>query len=63
MRPTLLNGIKWECRGHGLKGHNIDLTKGSYSEEEKEKDGPLISLRLIGKMLRIRTTPKGDNMD
>ena len=43
------------------------MTKGSYSEEkekkEKEKDGPLISLRLIGKMLRIRTTPKGDNMD
>ena len=43
----------------------MDLTKGSYSEKEekKEKDGPLISLRLIGKMLRIRTTPKGDNMD
>ena len=42
----------------------MDLTKGSYSEKEKEeKDGPLISLRLIGKILRIRTTPKGDNMD
>ena len=43
----------------------MDLTKGSYSEKEKkekEKDGPLISLRLIGNMLRIRTTPKGEKI-
>ena len=25
MRPTLLNGIKWECIGQGLKGHYMDF--------------------------------------
>ena len=25
MRPPLLNGIKWECIGQGLKGHYMDF--------------------------------------
>ena len=66
IRPALLIGIKWKCIGHGLQGHIMDLTKGSCEvhawRKEEEKDGPLISLRLIGNMLRIRTTPKGEKI-
>ena len=25
IRPPLLNGIKWECIGQGLKGHYMDF--------------------------------------
>ena len=55
MRPPLLNGIKWGCKG--TIGTNYGLDQGSYSEEEggrrkeeggrrKEKDWPLIRLAL-----------------
>ena len=54
MRPPLLNGIKWGCKG--TIGTNYGLDQGSYSEEEEEgggrrkeeKDGPLIRLALEG---------------
>ena len=28
-----------EIKIHGLKGHIMDLTKGSYSEQEEEEEG------------------------
>ena len=36
-RPTLLNRIKWGCKG--TIGTNYGLDQGSYSEEEEEEEG------------------------
>ena len=38
---ALLIGIKWECIGHGLKGHIMDLTKSPYKVHawRKEEEG------------------------